>query len=86
LVGLDGRNIVTSHDWWRRRALFDTTVEALDEMAQVADRVLETTHAIAHLDERDEQEDDDQPEENHAVISGARGEARLRNPRLLAAH
>jgi hypothetical protein len=65
LVSLDGRNIVTAHDWRRWRPLFDAAVEALDEMAQVADRVLETTQAIAHLDKRDEQEDDDQPEENH---------------------
>ena len=80
LVSLDGRNIMAAHDWRRRRPLFDATVEALDELAQVADRVLETTHSIAHLDERDEQEDDDQPEENHSVISGARGGSATTKP------
>jgi hypothetical protein len=56
---------VAPHCRRRRRSLFEPAIESLDEMPQLADRVLETAQAIAHLDERDDEEEDDRPEKDH---------------------
>jgi hypothetical protein len=69
----------------RRPSLFEATRESLEDVPQVARRTLETAQAIARADERDEQEDDDEPQEEHLVPALEKGEGGSKNPDVVRA-
>ena len=67
----NGRRLIALQ-WLGRSTLIDALRQAIDRVAQFLDRVLEMSQPIAHLKERDDAKEDNEPQQDHRESSGVR--------------